>query len=795
MRISIDWLKEFIDVPGTTHELADTLTMLGLEAKEGLDTSQLGDIIIGEVKECSKHPNADKLSLCQVFDGNDIVPVVCGAPNVTAGQKIAFAPVGAFLPGDFKIEKAKIRGEVSHGMICSEREMGISHEHDGIMVLSDSAKVGSSFVDYLNQNSNSIELDITPNRPDCFSHLGVARDLAVKTKSQLRSPQFDARKFKTNEAESWISLDFENPNDCPRYVAGVVKNVKVGPSPEWLKYKLESIGQRSINNLVDISNYVMMEMGHPTHIFDYDKLGSREILIRRGKKGEKITTLDEVERKVSPNELLITNGKDPIAIAGIMGGFESAISEGTVNILIESAYFDPPTVRKGAKALGLRTDASKRFERGADPNGAENAFWRVVDLLEDIAGGEWIPGVADPYPKRIKQPTIVLSREKLDLLSGCEIKDSFVIESLVGLGCNVKGKSKQWICTPPSWRPDIEREADLIEEVVRIFGYDNVPSKYHYNGIMETKEPDPHKGLTRIISILTGLGFNQVFNNSLQSARNASLQDIQPVQVMNPLSDTMSHLRTSLIQGLLETVDYNGKNGSPDLILFEWGNVFEQEKPGLKGIVEKFHLAGVIHGHHTQPSVHYESSRSASFLVIKGIVSALLSRLKIHNVSFLAEDDPAGVFENAFSVAARRNSIGQIGDVSPKLISGMELDVGPVFGFQFNIDQMLRLMDEKVKFQSLVTYPVVDRDLNFVLNEDVQVGDVSSTIYKNGKIFLKKAEPVNIFRHNSLGKNKKAVAFNLVFQSATKTLEDKDVNPVIDEIIRVVSKKFGAKLR
>ncbi len=795
MRISIDWLKEFVNAPGSTQEIADTLTMLGLEAEEGLDTSQLGDIIIGEVKERIKHPNADKLSLCQVYDGENTLPVVCGAPNVDAGQKIAFAPVGAVLPGDFKIGKAKIRGEVSRGMICSESELGISDEHDGIMVLNESAKVGSSFVDYINEHSASIELDITPNRPDCFSHLGVARDLSVQSKSQLKSPEYKPRIFDHNEAEEWISVLFEDPDDCPRFVAGVVQNVKVGPSPEWLKNRLESIGQRSINNLVDISNYVMMEMGHPTHIFDYDKLGSKEILIRRGLPGELVVTLDGVKREVSSNHLLVTNGEIPLAIAGVMGGFDSAVSDGTKNVLIESAYFNPTVVRRGAKSLGMSTNASKRFERGADPNGAIKAFWRVVSLLEEVAGGEWIPGVVDPYPKKIEQNPIELNREKLDLLSGCEIDDSFVNEVLTGLGCTVIGKSEKWKCTPPSWRPDLEREVDLIEEVIRIFGYDNVPSKYHYNGIMETHEPDPHKGLSKIISVLTGVGFTQVFNNSLQSNRKVSILDTNPVQVMNPLSDTMSHLRTSLMQGLLETADYNVKNGAPDLMLFEWGNVFEQRNAGFKGIVEKFQLTGIIHGNLTQKSVHRDDGRPQSFLVLKGVVEALLLRLKIQSVTFNAgEGDELG-FQHTFTIETGGKVIGYMGDISPQFTSGMDLDLGPTFGFQFDVNQLLSLNEKKNKYQPIITYPVVDRDLNFVLDESVDVGTVCLSIQKNGRNVLKKAEPVNIFRHESVGKNKKAVAFNLVFQSTTKTLEDKDVNPVIDEIIRVVSKKYGAKLR
>ncbi|MBC8346741.1 MAG: phenylalanine--tRNA ligase subunit beta [Candidatus Marinimicrobia bacterium] len=795
MRISIDWLKEFVDVPASTQEVADILTMLGLEAENGLNTTQLTDIIIGEIKSRIKHPNADKLSLCQVFDGESMLPVVCGAPNVEAGQKIAFAPVGSVLPGDFKIGKAKIRGEVSKGMICSESELGISEEHDGIMILKNTAKVGSSFIEYFQDNSASIELDITPNRPDCFSHVGVARDISVKMSAQLKSPDTKARKFKNNEVGDWISVEFENVDECPRYVAGVVKNVKVGQSPDWLKNRLESIGQRSINNIVDISNFVMMEMGHPTHMFDYDKFGSKTVLIRRGKKGEKITTLDEIERNISSEQLLITNGKIPVAIAGIMGGLESAVSEETTTVLIESAYFDAPTIRKGAKSVGMITDASKRFERGADTNGAENAFWRVVQLLEEVAGGSWVPGVADPYPKKIDQTSIELTREKLDLLSGCEIDDSFVVNTLKGLGCIIKGKSKKWISTPPSWRPDLVREVDLIEEVIRFYGFDNVPSKYHYNGVMDAHNPDPHKGITLMTSVLTGLGFTQLFNNSLQSNRKVSLLDIPSVKIMNPLSDKMDQLRTSLIQGLLETADFNAKNGSPDLMLFEWGNVFEQEKPGLEGIVEKFQISGLIHGTLHKVSVHRPKERRASFFTLKGLIESFLSRIKIHNVVFNPDSENDYGFQNAYTVEARGDIIGYFGDISHKFVTGMNLDLGQSFGFQFDLNKLLPLSDNKVKYQSIINFPIMERDLNFVINENTEVGDVVSIIQKNGKTILKKVKPYNIFRDESVGENIKAVAINLQFQSNTKTLEDKDVNSVINEIIRVVSKKFSAKLR
>ena len=382
MKISIEWLKEFINFSQSSEKIADTLTMLGLEAECIDNSSNINGVIVGEVKKCSKHPNADRLSICEVSDGKKIFSVVCGAPNVSKDQKVAFAPVGTILPGNLVLSKAEIRGETSEGMICSEKELEVSDDHEGIMVLSQKAKPGTKFKDYMKSLNETIDLDITPNRPDCFSHLGVARDLSVKLNKPLKTLNAEPITYKNNQAKKYISIKFENADDCPRYIAGIVKNVKVGPSPDWLIDRLESIGQRSINNLVDISNYVMMELGQPTHIFDYDKINSKEILIRKGKKGESLSTLDEIKRSVSPNELLITNGSAPLALAGIMGGLESAVSDETKTILIESAYFNAATIRKSAKSLGMSTDASKRFERGADPNASEIAFWRVIRLIE-----------------------------------------------------------------------------------------------------------------------------------------------------------------------------------------------------------------------------------------------------------------------------------------------------------------------------------------------------------------------------------------------------------------------------
>ena len=796
MKISIDWLKEFVDLNISSQKVADILTMLGLEAEYGTNYSNIDGLIVGEIKECTKHPNADRLTLCKVFNGKKTLSVVCGAPNVDKGQKIAYAPIGTILPGEVTISKVKIRGEVSEGMICSERELKISDEHDGIMILNQQAKVGSNFNNYVKSLNNTLELDITPNRPDCFSHLGVSRDLSAKLNKTLKPFDADPIPYKKNEAEKYISLKFENPDDCPRYIAGIVKNVKVGPSPDWLVNRLESIGQRSINNLVDISNFVMMELGQPTHIFDYDKLNSKQILIRRGKKGEFLTTLDEIKRNVSPNELLITNGKSPLALAGIMGGLDSAVSAQTKTILIESAYFDATTIRKGAKSLGMSTDASKRFERGADPNASESAFWRVIKLIEDLSIGDWVPGMVDPYPKKLIETQISLSREKLDSLSGVKIKSDFVHDILNKIGCNVNNKSEnQWLCDIPSWRPDLERDVDLIEEIIRFYGYDKIPSKYHYQSIMNANEPDPHKCLDKIISIMAGLGFSQVFNNSLQSKDIISLLKIKSVKIMNPLSDTMSELRTSLFPGLLENIDFNYKNNNPDIMIFEWGNIYKQNKPGLKGIQEKLVISGVVHGYLNKPTVHRKKGRRFNFNVLKGSVKNLMDRLSIKNLTFNQTNNKAHGLINCFEIQSNNHQLGFIGKVDTIFSDKMHLDINEVFGFQLDLDLLMELANKTPLFNSIVSYPLVERDLNFVLEENILIGSLLSTVKENGNDILKSVDPINIFRHNSLGNNKKSVTINLVFQSSTKTLEDKDVNHVIDEIIRVISNEYGAKLR
>lgn len=794
MRVSIDWLKEFVDINESPLELGDMLTMLGLEAEETVNYSSLKDLIVARVQEKSKHPNADKLSLCQVYDGTDTITVVCGAPNVQAGQNVVFAPVGAILPGGFKISKAKIRGEVSRGMICSERELGLSDNHEGIMVLPDGLESGSSFVHYLQGSQAVLELDITPNRPDCFSHMGVARDIAVKTGREFRGKEVNPREFPHNEAAEQISIKIDDADGCPRYVAGIVKNVHVGPAPAWMVKRLEMVGLRSINNIVDISNYVLQEMGHPTHIFDIHRIGSNEVVIRRARNGEQIITLDEESRTLSASHLVITNGSEPIALAGIMGGLGSAIDDKTNTVFVESAYFNPPTIRRGAKTLGMSTDASKRFERGADPNGALRAFWRVIDLLEDVAGGEWVPGVIDIYPKKIEPKTITLSHARTKLISGCDISQKFIENTLRGLGISVKSISNNdWECIPPTHRPDLAREVDLIEEIIRVYGYEKVPTALHYYGLMGTKKPDPHDHLNRLQDILNGLGFSQCFNNSLQSEAVVGLSKTNPVKIMNPLTEDMTHLRTNLLPGLLKTVDYNIKIGCKSLRLYEWGNVFEQATPGFEGITETMLLSGLIHGNLYGISAHKKESETVSFHALKGFLGSLLSGIKISDFKLKRGKSP--FYSVHFQILIGDTILGSMGEVDKKYMERLKIECGPVFAFELFVGPLFSEMDRSIRYVPMVTYPKVERDLNFVVDETVEVGYIVSKIRKNGRNILKSTKPINIFRHKNLGKEKKSITFRLVFQSASKTLEDKDVNQVIDEIVSIITKQFDAKLR
>ncbi|NOZ04470.1 MAG: phenylalanine--tRNA ligase subunit beta [FCB group bacterium] len=792
MKISINWLRQFVNIEETPEQLADMLSMLGMEAEIGLDLSEIKDVVTAKVLAVDQHPNADKLKLCLVNDGGQDYRVVCGAPNVEAGQVVPFAKVGSVLPGKIKIQKAKIRGEVSFGMLCSERELGISDEHTGIMILPEDTEIGQPVAEILNRSFGSLELDITPNRPDALSHLGIAREIAVKTGRKLKKPEIHVR-TSAQESEP-VEVIIDDPDGCPRYVAGVVKNVKVGPSPQWMVDYLKAAGQRSINNIVDISNYVLLEMGHPTHMFDYDRFETRQVVIRRAEKGELFVTLDEEKHELNEHHLLITDGEKPVALAGIMGGLNSAVSDKTNTVLIESAYFDPLTIRKGAKSLGMLTEASRRFERGADPEATMTAFWRIVNLLEEYAAGELASKVVDAYPKIITRPKIELRKSKLELVSGVKYDDQFIAQCLSGLEISwQQPESDVWECIPPSFRPDLEREIDLIEEMIRLQGYDTISPSRRFTSSFPTSKVDPLDSVGPIIDAFVGLGFHQCYNNSLQPKKYAASLGKTPVVMLNPLSEQMSVLRTSLLPGLLQTVDFNIKNGNKNLLLFETGQVHEQESDGFAGIKERFVLAGVVHGLINEKNVHTSQDRPHSFYSLKGLLDSALKRIAKTKPRY--EDQDHNGYNPCNQVLINDTPIGIMGRVRPDYIELLKLETGDVFGFELDLNVLTGIYDKPIVYKPISVFPKINRDVNFILDRAIKTAAVTEKIYKVNRELIKDVRPIDIYEHESLGRDKKSVVFNIVFQSDVRTLEDKEVNSIINEIISVVSKHFGAKLR
>ena len=790
MIISIDWLKDFIDIEETPEELSNMLSSLGLEAESDNQFGDIKDVVIGKVISVSDHPNADRLNVCMVSDGKEEFQVVCGAPNVAEGQIIAYAKVGSTLPGGFNLEKIKLRGVESNGMICSARELNISDEHDGILVLPESCILGANFVDEYANKFLKIELDITPNRPDAFSHYGVARDISVFKKRTLKPLTFEVKN--TNNA-STFNISISDQKDCPRYIGAIVNNVKVGPSPTWIQDRLIAAGQRPINNLVDISNYVLMEMGQPTHIFDWDKVSSDEILVRRANKNESITTLDQDSYKLNENNLLITDGDKPIAIAGVMGGYNSAVNEETKTIFIESAYFDPIVIRKSSKSLLLSTEASKRYERGADPQGALPAFWKIIKLIEKYAGGSFDGDFLDVNHTGLNNDSITLKSFEIEQILGVSLEKDFIVEVLEGLGFTVKvSNDSEFDCIPPSYRPDIAREIDVIEELARMKGYDNIPTDDSLYGHFFIDETDPQYYLQRFRDKLSGLGFFQHYSNSLQDKKTSNLFSNKSIPMLNPLSNKMAFLRTSLYPGLLKAAELNIKNSTNSLRLYELGNIHSQNGKKLGDMSEEIKLTGIILGDERINSVHHEKEDHDIFS-IKGMLKHILGDSVFSNLG-MAECKNE-LYEYGFSLDADGMHIGTFGKISKKLFKLLKIGSKDVFGFDIDIEKIKSFSGEKV-YKSINSLPKISRRINLLLNDKESVDSILKLIQEKGGANLIEYYPVEIFKDKeSIGENKKSVVFEMIFQHKEKTLEDKDVNPIIDEIIDIAQTKFNAKLR
>ena len=791
MKVSLHWLKRFVDFDLTATELADKLTMRGFESEVVTDFDSLDNLVVGNVLTAEKHPDADKLKLCSVSDGSETFSVVCGAPNVNAGQKIVFAKVGAILPGDFKIGKAKIRGVESFGMICSERELGISEEHDGIMVLDDSLEAGTPIKDILGPLFNAIDVEVTPDKAFALSHRGIAREIATIVDTKLKTPLSTAEL--NSKTKDVISVDLDKKGGCTRYIAGIMKGVKVGPSPDWLSDYLKSVGQKSINNLVDISNFMLLEIGHPTHVFDLNKLDKPAIKVSWAKKGEKFKALDEETYELSKDHMVITDTKNTIALAGIIGGMESSVTDSTTEILIESAYFDPVVIRKGSKKLNLLSEASRRFERGTDPNAASEAFNMIVQLMQEVAGGTLESVITDECSMDLGNTSIDLSSDRLLKYAGQDIPFKEVETILNGLHINTKKTKTGWNCSIPTFRTDLKVETDLIEEVFRCYGYENIKSSFNYSSIMQYAN-DEESSILSLKHHLSSLGFHQSYNNSLEDIEEVKLFGKDAISVINPSSERMNTLRTTLHSGLLKNLDFNYRNGSPNTLIYEYGTIFEGKTDQLKDISQKSSLSCLVHGDVFAKNVHFDSI-SASFAFLKGVASNIFEDKRLGMKVKFSEEKHHYCNPYFSIIDGKKQVIGGLGIIKESLLK--ELDIAhkhDVVVLDIDTKIFMDYRSYNTKVEDIIAFPVVSRDLNFKMDSNIHVGEVVKAMKSANQSILQDVVPVDIYQSKK-DSSAKDVLFSLSFQSPKKTLEDKDVNAIITEIINIVSKKFNAKLR
>ncbi|MFZ1290600.1 MAG: phenylalanine--tRNA ligase subunit beta [Melioribacteraceae bacterium] len=797
MIVSLNWLKDYIDLDGiSVAEIVDKLTTSGSEVEEVLDkSSDFKNIIVAKVEEVKKHPNADKLSVCKVNDGNKIYDVVCGAPNVKAGQTVAFAKVGAIIQnGNFEIKEAKIRGEKSSGMICAEDELGLSEDHSGIMVLDENLKIGEPLAKALNMDDVILEVAITPNRSDELSHIGLVRDLSAIFNKELKLPKIQTE-FKVVEKNKFAEIEIENLQACPRYSGIVVKKVKVGESPNWLKDKLNKIGLRPINNIVDITNFVLHEVGQPIHAFDLDKISGSKIIVKNFIGEGKFTTLDSKERNMLPSDLMICDAEKPIAIAGVMGGENSEVTLETKNILIESAYFNPSSVRKTAKHLGLSSDASYRFERGIDPNGTLFAGLRTAELIQQIAGGEIISEVIDIYPNKIEEKILSVRFSRIEKILGFKISQEKIKSILTGLKFEITNQSEEKIEVKiPTFRNDIEREIDLIEEIVRIFGLDEIPPVQKISLSLE-KKIDETEFENLIKNKLVALEFNEVISNSLLSDEKI-IGNTNPIKVLNPQSTEMSTLRTSLLPGILLNISRNIKVKETNLRFFEIGEIFFTNNNAINNFEdfeENQNLILAISGESIN-SAWYQKSQNFDFYDLIGFNDKILSSLNLSGNFEKVFDCDKNIFEFGFTQKINNKIVGFGGKVNQSVLE--KFDIGKdVFVVEYNLSEIRNLDRLLKKNIPLLKYPKVYRDFSFILDKKITYFEVLSTIKESSSNLLKNVNLFDIFESESIGWDKKSLAFQLEYFEETRTLREEEIDADFWKTIEAVKTKFNAELR
>jgi phenylalanyl-tRNA synthetase beta chain len=806
MKISYNWLKQFIKIDLKSEETAAILTDLGLEV-EVVESYQsvrggLEGIVVGHVLSCEKHPDADRLSITKVDlgDGNP-VQIVCGASNVAAGQKVPVATIGTKLfdkdGNEFEIKKGKIRGQESHGMICAEDELGLGTSHDGIMVLDEKLKPGTPCAKVFNiENDEVFEIGLTPNRADAMSHMGVARDLRASllqknNNIELITPSVST--FRIDKRILKIDVDVKDSKLAPRYCGVTISEITVKESPEWLKNRLKAIGLTPKNNVVDVTNYILHDLGQPLHAFDASKINGK-IIVKTVDAGTKFVTLDDVERTLHEEDLMICDEKGPLCLAGVFGGKNSGVTETTTSIFLESAYFNPVSVRKSAKRHGLNTDSSFRFERGIDPNITEYALKRAALLIKEIAGGEITSDIVDIYPKKIEDFPVFLNFEKTTKLIGQELPKETIKKILASLDIKVTTVSDAGLgLIIPSYRVDVQREIDVIEEILRVYGYNNINFTKKINAtVANSARTEDYKVQNIIASQLNGLGFHEMMANSLTTPDYIGLSELLKeeynVTMLNPLSNDLSAMRQSLLFSGLEAVSYNINRRNSDLKLFEFGKTYHKLPSGYN---EPKHLTLFVTGNRTNES-WTNPLKPSDFFFFKGYVSSILERLGIRKI----QNKPvtSDVFAEGIAIASGNDILVEFGTVKKSILKHFDIKQD-VFYADFNWNLILKLIGSKIKFTDIPKYPEVRRDLALLVDENVAFDAIYTIARQTEKSLLKEVNLFDVYQGKNLPEGKKSYAVSFVLQDNSKTLTDEQIDKILNKLQKNFENELGASLR
>ena len=802
MKVTLNWISDYVDIEMPPEDLAHLLTMTGLEVEGMAPVGQaLDDVIVGRILGVRPHPRAERLSICTVDTGRERVDVVCGAPNAVEGVLAPLILPGGRLPDGRVIAETRIRGELSTGMLLAEDEMGLTSDHTGIMLLDPDLIPGAGFSSVFRFPDYVFDIAITPNRPDCANVLGIAREIAAAAGKRVRMP--DSRLDEAGPSiEQLTSVTILDPDGCPRYAAGIIRGATAGPSPFWMRYRLHQCGVRSISNLVDVTNYVMLEMGQPLHAFDYDRLKENRIVVRRAEEGETFTTLDGQSRTMNRENLMICDGERAVALAGIMGGLNSEIFSSTENVLIESAFFDPVTIRRGARRLGLSTEASYRFERGADIGGVESALRRALSLMSRLSGGTIAAGLVDNYPKPWIPPLIHFRTDHANRILGTSLSQAAMKGYFEALEMKVHDETPhELVVTPPSFRVDILREVDLIEEAARCYGFDQIPLTYP--SVRPSEEGDsPELFLQgQIRSLLTGLGFSEIITYSFIAPESADILGAEPnsplrsfVPLLNPLTVDQSVLRTSLIPGLLGAVKTNMDHDQKRLRLFEWGKTFihngEDQLPS-----ERIFLSGVLIGP-AQEKSWYQDERPCDYYDMKGAVEALLNGIGLRGIAFKQEEGAPGYDAHLFAgIYSSDMRIGQLGKAASPVLGAYDIKDHNAYLFELDVQPILMRCLETTTFKPFPRFPAVLRDLSLLVDRQTESARLIELIRKEGGELLESVRIFDLYEGKNLDPSEKAIAFRISYRSEHETLEGERINRLHGAIIEKIREETGGRLR